>query len=144
MKSEISLASISSARSSAAAIMSADLSFVAVRVAKDHPDWSQERIGAALAEYREYLAYISANRNLYVLPPLDGDEVWHAHILHTREYEAFCKENFGQFLHHVPNPDPAMNVKRFGNLNADCCSQSSCAWWSPDELDSRPTSVTNN
>lgn len=138
------LTAVSFASSPAVAIMNADLSFVAKRVAKDHPDWSTDRIEAAIAEYREYLVYISANRRLHVLPPLDGDEVWHAHIIHTREYAEFCKENFGQFLHHVPNPDPTMNAKRFGNLSADCCSKSSCAWWSPDEMDSRPISTKSN
>lgn len=115
-------------------LMGADLSFVIDRVKRDHPDWTEDRINAAVAEYREYLMYISASRNLHVLPPLDADEVWHAHIIHTREYAAFCQEHFGQFLHHVPNPTPLMNVKRFGNMNADCCSQSSCAWWTPEEI----------
>lgn len=119
-----------------ASLMGVDLSFVIDRVKRDHPDWTEDRINAAVAEYREYLVYISANRNLHVLPPLDADEVWHAHIIHTREYAAFCQEHFGQFLHHVPNPTPVMNVKRFGNMTADCCSQSSCAWWTPEEISS--------
>lgn len=30
------------------------------------------------------------------------DEMWHVFILHTREYEAFCMEHFGRFIHHSP------------------------------------------
>jgi hypothetical protein len=33
------------------------------------------------------------------------DEVWHEHILHTREYAEFCCRALGNFLHHVPNGD---------------------------------------
>jgi hypothetical protein len=34
------------------------------------------------------------------------DEIWHAMILHTREYEAFCRSFLDGFLHHAPNPSP--------------------------------------
>lgn len=30
------------------------------------------------------------------------DPFWHAHILHTREYVAFCERVYGQFIHHDP------------------------------------------
>lgn len=34
------------------------------------------------------------------------DEFWHTFILHTREYEAFCKHYLGSFIHHSPStPD---------------------------------------
>lgn len=32
-----------------------------------------------------------------------ADEAWHAHILHTREYAAFCSKYLGGFRHHNPN-----------------------------------------
>lgn len=31
------------------------------------------------------------------------DEMWHNFILFTSEYEAFCNEYFGFYLHHVPD-----------------------------------------
>ncbi len=34
------------------------------------------------------------------------DEYWHTFILHTRDYEQFCTEYFGTFIHHSPaTPD---------------------------------------
>lgn len=31
------------------------------------------------------------------------DEVWHAFILFTKDYTAFCDDVFGRFIHHAPN-----------------------------------------
>ena len=30
------------------------------------------------------------------------DQVWHAHILDTHDYKAFCEQVFGHFVHHIP------------------------------------------
>ncbi|MFI0454283.1 hypothetical protein [Actinomadura sp. 6N118] len=30
------------------------------------------------------------------------DPGWHAFILHSQEYTAFCQEQFGRYFHHVP------------------------------------------
>ncbi len=30
------------------------------------------------------------------------DDLWHTFLLFTREYQQFCQENFGRFVHHVP------------------------------------------
>ena len=36
------------------------------------------------------------------------DKAWHAFLLHTRDYEAYCRERFGRMIHHQPGaPDPA-------------------------------------
>lgn len=33
------------------------------------------------------------------------DRMWHAFVLFTRDYAAFCERYFGVFLHHVPEDD---------------------------------------
>ena len=33
------------------------------------------------------------------------DEMWRNFILFTNEYEKFCFENFGRFIHHIPSTD---------------------------------------
>lgn len=35
------------------------------------------------------------------------DPAWHAFILHSQEYAAFCDRMFGEYLHHVP-PAPGV------------------------------------
>lgn len=41
-------------------------------------------------------------------PPKDVDKAWHAFLLHSRDYEAYCRERFGRLIHHQPTeaPDP--------------------------------------
>lgn len=36
------------------------------------------------------------------MPSRVADDLWHKLILHTREYQAFCKRAFSGSLHHVP------------------------------------------
>jgi hypothetical protein len=31
------------------------------------------------------------------------DHLWHCFILSTHEYEAFCMQYFGRFMHHIPD-----------------------------------------
>ncbi|MFZ2253289.1 MAG: glycine-rich domain-containing protein-like [Minisyncoccia bacterium] len=79
-----------------------DLSIVIERVARDHPDWSTERLTAAELEYRRYLALCKMEPKTALIPTLDADEVWHTHILHTIQYRGDCKSFFGYFLDHAP------------------------------------------
>jgi len=43
-----------------------------------------------------------------ISPPEPVDKAWHAFVLHTRDYEAYCRERFGRVIHHQPAeaPDP--------------------------------------
>lgn len=43
-----------------------------------------------------------ANNRLVSMPSQVIDLAWHEFILFTREYEQFCKQGFGHFLHHTP------------------------------------------
>jgi hypothetical protein len=38
-------------------------------------------------------------------PRSDIDNFWHAFLLFTREYQNWCKDNFGAFIHHDPFDD---------------------------------------
>ena len=79
-----------------------DLSLVIDRVAQDHPDWPVERLATAELEYRRYLALSKIESETALIPTLDADEVWHAHILHTKQYRDDCNSFFGYFLDHAP------------------------------------------
>lgn len=79
-----------------------DLGAVMARVAKEHRDWSQDRLNAAEHSYRLFLADAKANPERSRRPSLDADEVWHAHILNdTRIYARDTIAYAGRFIHHV-------------------------------------------
>ncbi|OHC72139.1 MAG: hypothetical protein A3H93_02005 [Rhodocyclales bacterium RIFCSPLOWO2_02_FULL_63_24] len=49
-----------------------------------------------------FLAYLNSGRKFVAMPSQVVDDLWHEFILYTKAYEAFCKQAFGQFLHHTP------------------------------------------
>jgi hypothetical protein len=93
-----------------------DLWFVEERLARKGIV-TQDSIPAAILEFRRYMALVGLGyRGLGMLSP-EVDEVWHAFILFTREYAAFCQEAFGTFIHHVPRttrtPLPQASAENF-------------------------------
>lgn len=46
------------------------------------------------------------------------DEMWHNFILFTKDYQEFCDENFGFFIHHNPTPQNIKEALR-KDLNSD-------------------------
>lgn len=64
-----------------------------------------------------YLIYLVQDRKTDVLKfdvleqMSDLDEMWHQFILMTRDYEAFCFEVFGTYLHHEPTIPNVPNSK---------------------------------
>lgn len=71
---------------------------------------SRQRLAKAEREYRKlWQKFKVANQFDYddveaMLRPSssDVDDIWHAHILHTRKYAEDCGSYFGYFLHHTP------------------------------------------
>jgi hypothetical protein len=57
-------------------------------------------VGNGLRQF--FLAYLKSGRSYVSMPSQVVDELWHEFILHTRHYEAFCRQAFGGFLHHTP------------------------------------------
>ena len=88
-----------------------DLKCVAARVAKEYPDWSQERHATAEQEYRRWLCLCKIKPTGTILGmgatpgSKDVDEFWHMHILFTRKYASDCNQLIGEFLHHQPASD---------------------------------------
>ncbi len=81
--------------------------------------WSKKDVPEAIKQYRNFLFLRKKYGHLYTLPPsVEIDDVWHAHILHTREYIKFCQDAFGYFLHHDPHSegDLALADKKFQRL----------------------------
>lgn len=89
----------SARRPAVTALPSFDLSRPMARVAKEHPDWDKERLAAAESSYRIFLLECASSSGAHS-PKGDVDEVWHAHILHTRQYADDCKRYCSYFIHH--------------------------------------------
>jgi hypothetical protein len=51
-----------------------------------------------------FLAASARNTSAPLAPSSLVDLGWHAFLLHTRDYAAFCHDIAGRFLHHVPMP----------------------------------------
>ena len=55
----------------------------------------------AVEQYRGFLYLKKKHGDQYTLPPsYEIDVVWHAHILHSKDYVLFCEKIFGAYLHH--------------------------------------------
>jgi hypothetical protein len=73
------------------------------RLARDH-GWSLDEARAAVAAYRRFcfLAVVSPTP---VTPSEVVDEVWHQHLIYSRDYwTAWCGEALQAPLHHDPTP----------------------------------------
>ncbi len=78
-----------------------DLSKFVARVRRENPDWTEERLDAAENGYRQF--WMEAKSIPNHRPSRDVDEIWHAHILHTREYIRDSQAYFGYYFHHTPD-----------------------------------------
>jgi hypothetical protein len=83
------------------AIEREDLWFVQERLEAKH-GLSKAQAADAIDGLRRYMALIGLGyRGLGMVGPT-VDQAWHEFILFTREYAAFCRKAFGEFIHHVP------------------------------------------
>lgn len=53
-------------------------------------------------EYKRYLILLAKYPDETIVPTVDADKFWHAHILDTMRYAEDCEQVFGYFLHHYP------------------------------------------
>ena len=94
-----------------------DLAHVSRRLSRKL-GWDQERCDKAIIDYRAFL-YAAATFEGAVTPTPDIDEVWHAHILHTKAYAEACFAVFGGYLHHQPfGEDERADVDEQNRLRA--------------------------
>ena len=80
---------------------------VIARIEKEHG----VDTATAKAWFGEMLIFLDlcARSDEMLSPPPDVDAAWHAFLLHSRDYEAYCNERYGRVIHHQPTgePDPA-------------------------------------
>jgi hypothetical protein len=104
-----------------------------VKLREQHPQLDARDCSLVAQALRQFfLAYLLGGRRPVGMPSKVVDDLWHAFILHTRSYHAFCREAFGRFLHHTPSA--AMGRSR--ELNAGLRR----VWWhvcKEDNIDPR-------
>ena len=80
------------------------VSFFTTKVMK-RQSWNVEYAQRVEKEYLRYLEIHRKNPRARISPSLTVDEIWHEHILNTRDYHTYCQETFGHYLHHRPNQE---------------------------------------
>ncbi|MHA7841207.1 MAG: glycine-rich domain-containing protein [Gammaproteobacteria bacterium] len=84
-------------------IFTVDLSAVEDRLV-NIDGWKRKYAKEACKQYRNYIFLRKKYGPEHELPPsVEMDDVWHAHVLHTRDYFDFCNTIFGEYLHHDPH-----------------------------------------
>jgi len=83
-----------------------------LRLAKEN-DWPPGYTQRAVEEYRRF-AFLAVAAGHPVSPSDPVDQVWHLHLLYTRDYwEEFCGRVLGTPLHHGPARGGAAEVDKF-------------------------------
>lgn len=75
-------------------------------------NWHMNRIDKAIESYRRFLYLCVAFPKESFAPTEEVDEVWHDHILHTKQYIGDCMTIAGEVIHH--NPFPTEISEKFG------------------------------
>ena len=72
-----------------------------------------ERARAAIDEYRRF-CFLACVSNADVTPSDAVDEVWHLHLIHSRDYWlTFCPQVLGTQLHHGPTRGGGVEAQRY-------------------------------
>jgi hypothetical protein len=81
------------------------------------PQWNEEDALFAITLYKRYLfLLIKYGKQTTLVPTKEIDEVWHNHILHTKNYHQDCKHLFGRYMHHVPSDLSQEDAEKLAKL----------------------------
>jgi hypothetical protein len=73
------------------------------KLRKHHPQLGLKECQLVAHGLRQFfIAHLKSGRLFVSMPSQVADDLWHEFILHTRNYEVFCRQAFGRFLHHTP------------------------------------------
>lgn len=76
--------------------------------------WKHQQAEQACQRYLNFLCLLWLYPDRLLIPTQEIDQVWHNHILSTRQYRQDCQTLFGCYLDHHPelnleeNPDPSL------------------------------------
>jgi hypothetical protein len=68
-----------------------------------HPDLTLKDCQLVAQGLRQFfLGHLQSGRKFVAMPSQVADDLWHEFILYTKNYQQFCQQAFGRFLHHAP------------------------------------------
>ncbi len=77
--------------------------FLDRRLAARRPELNVAQRAQVIAALNDYFHLCrQAGRRQVAMPSQAADDAWHEFILFTRQYDKFCRNAFGRFLHHTP------------------------------------------
>ncbi len=77
--------------------------FLDKRLAARRPELDEAQRRLVFDGLREYFHLCrAAKKQMVAMPSQAVDDAWHEFILFTRQYQRFCANGFGRFLHHTP------------------------------------------
>lgn len=73
------------------------------RLAARRPELNEAQRREVFTGLRDYFQLCRmAGKRMVAMPSQAVDDAWHEFILFTRQYDKFCQDAFGRFLHHTP------------------------------------------
>lgn len=63
--------------------------------------WKQEYASRVVEEYKRFM-YLAIVCSHAVTPSDQVDQMWHLHMIYTRDYDSFCEDVLGKWIHHGP------------------------------------------
>ncbi|MFF3884002.1 glycine-rich domain-containing protein [Streptomyces sp. NPDC001914] len=75
------------------------------RITTDHPEISVDLARRIVGQTAAFIAASGRQPGQSLAPSALVDIGWHAFLLHTVDYAAFCERVVGRFVHHVPTDD---------------------------------------
>lgn len=95
------------------------------KLRQQHPALDDKQVQLVARALRQFfIAYLRGGRQPVSMPSQVVDDLWHEFILHTRHYEAFCRQAFGRFLHHTPAA--VLGSERASNAGLRRCFWQAC------------------
>lgn len=83
-------------------IYSLDLSSIAKKLVKQY-NWRHEHVIAVIKMYKNFLFLnVKYGKKYNLTPSEEIDEIWHLHILDTKNYRRDCEMIFGKYFDHNP------------------------------------------
>jgi hypothetical protein len=77
--------------------------FLDKRLAAKRPELTPAQREMVFDGLKEYFHLCNlAGRNMVAMPSQVVDDAWHEFILFTRQYQRYCRDALGRFLHHTP------------------------------------------